>query len=195
MSTTHQAHRIVNTIGDVHYLPPQFPTTIDGVPVPVISDVKYLGLHLDRRLTWEKHIQTKRRQLDIRFKQMYWLMGRNSKLSTKNKLLLYKVMLKPIWTYGGQLWGCAKPTRIKTIQRFQSKTLRSIDDAPWYKSNQSLHEDLQIPYITEVIRTVSTNNQMRLTGHPNDKIENLYRDGPTNRRLNKYWPEDLPQQH
>jgi hypothetical protein len=38
---------------------------------------------------------------------MYWLLGRQSQLSTTNKLLLYKTILKPIWTYGIQLWGTA----------------------------------------------------------------------------------------
>jgi hypothetical protein len=32
-------------------------------PLPQAEDVKYLGLHLDRRLTWHKHIFTKRKNL------------------------------------------------------------------------------------------------------------------------------------
>jgi hypothetical protein len=35
---------------------------------------------------------------------MYWLLGRKSKLSTNNKLLIYKAELKPTWTYGILLW-------------------------------------------------------------------------------------------
>jgi len=46
----------------------------------------------------------RRRQLDIKFGQMHWLLGLTSKLSLNNKLLLYKVALKPIWSYGVQLW-------------------------------------------------------------------------------------------
>jgi hypothetical protein len=30
---------------------------------------------------------------------MYWLLARKSKLSTSNKLLIYKTILKTIWTY------------------------------------------------------------------------------------------------
>jgi hypothetical protein len=55
---------------------------------------QYLELHLDRRLTWHKHI-TKRKQLRITLTKMYWLLGRKSKLSTSNKLLMYKTILKP----------------------------------------------------------------------------------------------------
>jgi hypothetical protein len=69
------------------------------------SEVKYLGLHLDRRLTWSTHIRTKRRHLELKLRGMYWLLGRKSKLSLENKLLLYKCILKPAWSYGIQLWG------------------------------------------------------------------------------------------
>ena len=43
----------------------------------------------------------------------HWRIGRKSKLTTENKLLMYKAILKPIWSYGVQLWGCAKPSNTK----------------------------------------------------------------------------------
>jgi hypothetical protein len=83
---------------------------------------------------------------------MSWVLGRRSKLSLENKTLTYKSILKPIRTYGIQLWGCAKPSNIKIIQRLQSKILRSITNAPWYVSNLTLHKALQIPFISEEIK-------------------------------------------
>jgi hypothetical protein len=74
------------------------PVFIKNVQLPQADDVKYLGLHLDRRLTWQKHILTKRKQPGCTLTKMYWLLGRQSQLSTTNKLLLYKTILKPIWT-------------------------------------------------------------------------------------------------
>jgi hypothetical protein len=59
---------------------------------------------------------------------MYWLLGRKSKLSTSNKLLIYKTILKPIWTYGIQPWGTASTSKIEILERFQSKALRMIVD-------------------------------------------------------------------
>jgi hypothetical protein len=50
-------------------------------------------------------------------------------LSTTNKLLLYKTILKPIWTYGIQLWGTASTSNIEILERLQSKVLRMIVDA------------------------------------------------------------------
>jgi hypothetical protein len=97
------------------------PVHINSVKLPQEEDVKYLGLHLDRRLTWHKHISAKRKQLGITLTKMYWLLGRKSKFSTSNKLLIYKTILKPIWTYGIQLWGTASTSNIEILERFQTK--------------------------------------------------------------------------
>jgi hypothetical protein len=45
------------------------------------------------------------------------------------------------FSYGGQP---PIPTSKSSIFFFQSKTLRSILNAPWYMNNHKIHEDLQI---------------------------------------------------
>jgi hypothetical protein len=48
-----------------------FPTVhINNVQLPREENVKYLGLHLDRRLTWHKHIFAKWKQLGITLAKM-----------------------------------------------------------------------------------------------------------------------------
>ncbi|PNF35987.1 hypothetical protein B7P43_G02293 [Cryptotermes secundus] len=167
------------------------PVTIDNLQIPVQTEVKYLGLHLDQKLTWQKHIKTKRQHLNLKVQQMSWLLGRKSKLSLENKILIYKCILKPIWTYGVQLWGCAKPSNTKIIQRLQSNVLRSITNAPWYVSNFTLHNDLQIPFVTEEIRRYSTIYHNRLKGHENSCVTELSNPLNIRRRLKRQWPSDL----
>ena len=50
----------------------------------------------------------------------------------QGKIMLYKAILKPVWTYGIQLWGTASNSNIEILQQFQSETLRFLIDAPWY---------------------------------------------------------------
>jgi hypothetical protein len=45
---------------------------INSNPIPVKTEMKYLGLHLDEKLIWKSHIKAKRRQLDLKIKTMYW---------------------------------------------------------------------------------------------------------------------------
>jgi hypothetical protein len=84
-----------------------------------------------------------------------------------NKLLLYKTILKPIWTYGVQLWGSASDSNIEILQRFQSKLLRKIFNAPWFVSNRTLHQDLKIPTVKEEIAKFSKKYNSKLENHPN----------------------------
>jgi hypothetical protein len=167
------------------------PAHINDVQLPQSEDVKYLGLHLDRRLTWHKHIFTKRKQLGLTLTKMHWLLRRQSKLSTTNKLLLCKTVLKPILTYGIQLWGTASTSNTEILERFQSKTLRMIVDAPWYVPNTLIRRDLHISTVKEEIRRDSSHYDARLHTHPNNLVVN-HLGLPDNRRLRRYLPNDLP---
>jgi hypothetical protein len=116
---------------------------------------------------------------------MYWLLGRKSKLSTNNKLLIYKDILKPIWTYGIQLWGTTANSNTDVLERFQSKVLRLTVDAPWYVSNSVIRKDLQIPTVKEEISRFSSRYAARLRAHTNELIATLT-EPPTNKRLRLY---------
>jgi hypothetical protein len=94
------------------------PVKINDVQLPQSDEIKHLGLHLDIRQTWHKHTFTKRKQLGLTLTKMHWLLGRKSQLSTTNKLLLYKTIRKPIWTYGIQLWGTASTSNIEILEQF-----------------------------------------------------------------------------
>jgi hypothetical protein len=163
---------------------------MNNVKFPCADQVKYLGLHLDRKLTRHHHIFTKRKQLGLTLTKMYWLLGRSSRLSLPNKLLLYKTIHKPIWTYGIQLWGTASTSNIEILERFQSKALSIIVDAPWYVLNNHIRRDLQLTSVKGEIRRYSSQYSARLNSHPNDQIVTLM-ELPGNRRLWRHLPNDL----
>ncbi|KAK2577816.1 hypothetical protein KPH14_012698 [Odynerus spinipes] len=86
---------------------------------------------------------------------MYWLIGRNSKLSLNNKLNIYKIILKQVWTYGIQLWGTASNSNLEITQRFQSKTLRMLLVAPCER-----YEERMQTHSNELARAVLDPNQI-----------------------------------
>ena len=165
--------------------------TLFGSKIPQADDVKYLGMHLDKHLNWRKHIFTKRKQLGLQLQKMYWLIGRKSQLSIENKILIYKAILKPVWTYGIQLWGTASTSNVEILQRFQSKVLRIIVDAPWYVTNDTLHRDLRIPTVREEIASCAIHYCERLASHPNSMASNLIKTHRVTRRLKRRIPQDL----
>ena len=117
----------------------------------------YLGIHLDRRPTWRNHIEAKKVQIKLKTLELNWLIGSHSKLSLDNKVTIYKSILKPIWTYGIQLYGYTSNSNIELLQRAQSKILRTITREPWYIRNESLHKDLQIPFVKDEFKRAKEN--------------------------------------
>jgi len=155
---------------------PSPPICLNEVEISPAKTVKYLGLHLDTKLIWRDHITKKRIQMDLRYKELYWLLGRSSPLSINNKLLLYKTVIVPVWTYSLELWGCASKSNIAIIQRFQSKPLRAIVNAPWYITNAMIHSDLGIPTVQDVIHKRSNKHRAKLQSRPNPLLQSLSRD-------------------
>jgi hypothetical protein len=147
---------------------------------------------IDSKLRWNQHIGKKRKQINITIKQLNWLLGRKLTLAIENKILIYKTIIIPIWTYGLELWGCASKsnTCISIIQRSQYKILRMIVDAPWYVFNATLHVDLGISYVQNVIHQKCNNHRTRLETHENPLLKKLLLR-EENRRLKRSWPIDL----
>jgi hypothetical protein len=58
--------------------------TINGTQLPGKNEVKYLGLILDQTLKWRPHITAKKTQINLKLRQMNWLIGRKSKLTTEH---------------------------------------------------------------------------------------------------------------
>lgn len=149
------------------------PIQLNGTTVPQKTEYKYLGIHLDRRLTWKKHIETKKAEFNIKSKQMYWLLGRKSKLKLEYKLLLYKSILKPIWQYGCQLWQTASASQVEVIERIQNKILRQICEAPWYIKNNNILKDLQMMSVKSVIDKTRRRYTRKIRCHPNPLARSL----------------------
>ena len=106
---------------------------------------------------------------------------------TQHKTKCYAVFM---WTYGIALWGCASKSNISVIQRYQSKLLRTIKNAPWYVTNQTLHSDLRILYVHSVLQDYIHKHRSALEVHSNPLVEPLLHTTHT-RRLKRRWTFDV----
>jgi hypothetical protein len=118
------------------------------------------------------------------------LLGRRSTLSIESKLL-YKIVLKLIWTYGIQLWGTVSNYNNEIFQRFQSKTLQFIFDSPWYINNR-IREALQMNTVLNEIKKWNTKYLRKLENHTNALAVNLLDKNEVIQRLKKYIVLTLP---
>lgn len=79
----------------------------------------------------------------------------------------------PIWTYSIQLWGSASNSNIKILERFQSKVLRTIVNAPWFITNEIIRRDLGTVTIKEIIMRYAKKYADRLDTHSNQLANKL----------------------
>jgi hypothetical protein len=146
---------------------------------------------LDAKLRWKEHIKKKRDELNIKFRKMYWLLGRKSELSMHNKLTLYKQIIRPVCSYGIQLWGCASDSNIQVSQRYQNKVLKCIANAPWYVRNGDIHRDLGNETVADIITKFANSHEKRLQNHINIEASRLLNVNNLTRRLKRKKPFEL----
>lgn len=152
--------------------------------------VKYLGVHMDTRLTWSNHVNRKLNQGYARLQQLYPLINRNTPLRRECVLLLYKTLLRPVITYACPVWSTTSATNFRKMQAFQNKILRLALKAPWYMRNEQIHYELAMDKVDQFI--------FRLTKNFFDNIRNsniaiLQQLGRKNifTRLKRRLPQDI----
>jgi hypothetical protein len=143
-------------------------------PIPWVNDARYLGVILDKRLTWLKHIDQVRKKAAQRLGILGPLLNRRSGLSTRNGVLLYKQLIRPLMDYACPVWRFAPRSYIKRLQVVQSKCLRIATNAPWYIGNRQIHDDLGVPYFSDLSSLAERFNS-KLADVANPLVEKLGR--------------------
>jgi hypothetical protein len=127
---------------------------------------------LDATLWCKENNKKEHDEVSIKFRKMYWLLGRNAELSIYNKVILYKQVICPVWSYGIQLWGCASDSNIEVIQHYQNKVLKCIVSAPWYIRNSD-HRDLGFEMVADIIAKFTDSHERRLQNHITIEVSRL----------------------
>lgn len=166
------------------------PPKLNNLPIPQANVVKYLGIHLDKKLNWRAHINKKQEQMRLKFRKLYWLLNKRSNLNLDSKILLYKAVIKPIWAYGIQLWGSAKKSNINIIERNQTKIIRAMLGAPRYMKNSNMLKDVEIRTVEKEAQLATTNYIKRLQNHPNVLAKNILANEKC-KRIKRRDPLDL----
>lgn len=107
------------------------------------NSVKYLGLYLDKKLTYKEHVSQVIQKATMGMRILYSLLNRKSSLDTQTKLLLYKASIRPIFTYGAPILATIARTHQNKLQIFQNKLLRMIYNVPRSTPIAALHENVE----------------------------------------------------
>jgi hypothetical protein len=111
--------------------------------------VKYLGVVLDSKLLLSKNIEYNVAKAGRAMKILFPLLKKNSCLSLKPKLTLYRSYIRPILTYACPVFANAAKTHLNKLQVLQNKNLRMVLNAPFRTRIQTLHKKTNMPTISE----------------------------------------------
>lgn len=82
---------------------------------------KYLGIHLDKNITWNEYIKFKRLLLNSRIKIIYGLINKKSSVIVNSKLLFYKSHLLSILRFNSHFFGTARQINNSSSLEFTNK--------------------------------------------------------------------------
>ncbi|XP_055714730.1 uncharacterized protein LOC129808847 [Phlebotomus papatasi] len=75
-----------------------------GKELTLQKEIKYLGILLDQRLTWKKHLEDRITSATRSFFSCRRLLGRSWGLSPKITLWMYQAIVRPLISYGAVVW-------------------------------------------------------------------------------------------
>lgn len=130
---------------------PTTPISIGNAEIPFDDHVKYLGVILDKKLTYRKHLESAAEKATKCSRALYGLLCWRSALNPKNKLIIYKTIIRPILLYGCQVWNDSAKTNLKMLQVIQNKNLKIIFNLPMRFSTLELHTIHEQQLISDVI--------------------------------------------
>jgi hypothetical protein len=125
------------------------PVALFREPIVWFDTARYLGVTLDKWLTWSSHIDQVRTKSSQRLGVLAPLLNRRSGLSISNGVLLFRHLIRPMMDYVCPAWRSAARCHNRKLQVLQSKCLRIATDAPWYISSGQNHKDLGVPFFAD----------------------------------------------
>lgn len=153
-------------------LPPNS-ITLNRVAIPRALSVKYLGVHLDNRLTFKQHIEKAALRADNLCRTFYPYIGRNSFATKKLKLKIYKTYIRPCLLYASPLLSRVAKSNLEILQRKQNKFLRLILNKNMYTRIKDLHEGSRLETVRDFTQKLDTNFRSKAALSNNSLINQM----------------------
>jgi len=126
------------------------------------TEAKYLGMIIDKRVTLKQHVDYVSNRAHTALRLLYPLISRNSHLDVRNKLLIYKLAIRPIFTYGCPAFESMAKTHLQKLQVLQNKFLRIVLNKSRYERIIDLHTEAKVPSIEDYVGKLQANFNIRL---------------------------------
>ena len=101
----------------------KFVLNISNTTLPQVKNIKFLGVIIDDKLTWQPHLISLVKKLSC-------CTGRLNRITqfipSDHHTSLYHTLFESYLSYGVSVWGGAKPSKLKPVFKAQKKAIRVI---------------------------------------------------------------------
>jgi len=167
---------------------PPAPLHIQHTVIRWNSQVRYLGLLLNPKLLFTKHLNSVTHKATGVLLQLFPLLAGDSALSIPNKITLYELFIRSVLTYAAPVWSNTPSSNYRLLQILQSKCLRVVGNYPRRTSIPRLLAALNIIPIREFIYHLTANFFDSCPTHPNPLVRSIgdYSLADLHRQYKKY---------
>ena len=137
--------------------------------------MKYLGIHLDKRITLAEEIKHRCAKFDNALKLIYPFINKNTNTSPALKIHLYRTYLRPILTYAPALIVHSKKTHLRKLETKQNKCLRMMLGISWetHTSTRDVLRAAGVPSIEMFIKKLANQSNIKNSLSQNSLIRAL----------------------
>ena len=126
---------------------------INDNPIPQVSSVKFLGIHLDQHLTWNNHISEIAKKLSKNVGILYRIAHL---LPTSVRINIYYSLIHPFLSYCNVVWASNYTNRLKRLIILQKKAIRIIAGKSSRAHSHSLFQHFKILQLEKIKITQMT---------------------------------------
>jgi hypothetical protein len=123
--------------------------SIDGQAVERVEYTKFLGVFIDEKLNWKKHIE----HIASKISKGIGAMGRvRNIVPNKALLMLYYALVYPYLTYCNIVWGSACISSLTKLVSLQNRAIRLITRSPFRSSCNPLFASLKLLKLIDIVK-------------------------------------------
>ena len=124
---------------------------IDGQPIDEVESTRFLGVHIDNRLTWKKHIS----YISGKVSRGIGVIVRARRVLNSDALLtLYYSFIYPFFTYCNHVRGSAYAISLKPLLLLQKRSVRIITFSGYCDHTDPLFYELGLLKISDIKKYV-----------------------------------------
>ena len=125
----------------------KFSVSIDGYLLEQVEHTKFLGIFVDAKLNWKKHIE----YIAMKISKGLGALGRVRNILPQNALLmLHNTMVYPYLTYCNIVWGTASASTLQRLVVLQNRAVRLVTRSKFRSSCNPLFVCLNILKLSDI---------------------------------------------